>query len=85
MDTNNYIDYIDRFDGISAIDKDEISVDSIAEEYMNDVHEYGAVDKQGVDHFDNDDPDKVAKETDEKRDASNDPQPSKFAMSFGWC
>ena len=78
-------DYINNFAGSPSIEQDEISVDSIADEYMNDVHEYGAVDKQGVDHFDDDDPDKVAKEADEKRDTSNDPKPSKFAMSFGWC
>jgi hypothetical protein len=78
------IDYINDFNGINAVSEDEIDVDSIADEYLNDVHEYGKKDKNGIDHFDDDDPEKVEKETNEKRDTSNDPKPSPFAMSFGW-
>jgi hypothetical protein len=77
-------DYIDNYNTMSGVGQDEISVDAVAEEYLNNVHEYGKKDDKGIANFDNDDPDKIAKETDKIRDTSNDPAPSKFAVSFGW-
>jgi hypothetical protein len=76
-------DYITSYDDSGKLAKGDISIDQIAEEYFGKAHEYGKKDEKGVDNFDNDDPEKVAKETEEIRDKSNDPK-EKFRLSFAF-
>lgn len=68
--------YIDDFDDKPSISKKDISIDDIAKEFMNDAHEY-------TEDLDKDDPEKIEKETEEKRDTSNDYK-SMFKTSFAW-
>lgn len=84
MNNHASADYINDYIGPNSMTQEDIAIDAIAEEYMDDVHEYGKTDKNGIDHFDDDDPSKVEQRTNEQRDTSNDPAPSKFAVSFGW-
>ena len=82
---NNFMadDYISNFDDRGKLSEQEISIDQVAEEYFGKAHEYGKKNKEGVDNFDDDDPEKVAKETEEIRDKSNDPK-QQFKINFSF-
>ena len=69
-------DYINDYDTTSKIRSDEIDIDDIAEEYINDAPQYTG-------NLDDDDPEKIAKKTEEQRDTSNDPV-NPFKVSFAW-
>ena len=69
-------DYINNYQDTKKIKETETAIDYIAEEHMADAHEYS-------EDLDKDDPEKIAKETEEKRDDSMDFK-SVFADSFGW-
>ena len=68
--------YINNFENNNTIASDDISVDKLADEYMNDPHEY-------TEDLDKDDPEKIEKETEIKKDHSED-YTSKFNHSFKW-
>lgn len=69
-------DYVNDYDTTSRIRSDEIDIDDIAEEYINDAPQYTG-------NLDDDDPEKIAKKTEEQRDTSNDPV-NPFKVSFAW-
>lgn len=69
-------DYINNYRDTNKIKETETAIDYIAKEHMADAHEYS-------EDLDKDDPEKIAKETEEKRDDSMDFK-SVFADSFGW-
>lgn len=70
----SFDDYINNFNNESQLKSEDIAVDYIADENIDKVHEYS-------ENLDKDDPDKVAKETEDIRDKSNDPK-QQFNVSF---
>lgn len=68
-------DYLDLYDDTPTIKENDISVDTIAEEYKDDYHEY-------TEDLDKDDPEKIEQETAEKRDKSEDPPENIFSFNF---
>lgn len=63
----NFDSYINGYDNEPKITEDDISIDYIADENRDKVHEYS-------ENLDKDDPDKISKETEEIRDKSDDPK-----------
>src|SRR5574344_1409566 len=68
-------DYFDAYDNTPKIKESDISVDTVSEENKDKYHQY-------TEDLDKDDPDKIAKETEEIRDTSKDPPKSLFNFSF---
>ena len=71
---NDRESFIDVYDDSPRIDRNEIDVDTIAEDHMEDHHEYS-------ENLDKDDPDKIAAKTEEQRDTSEDPV-NMFTFNF---
>ena len=71
---NDRESFIDVYDDSPRIDRNEIDVDTIAEDHIEDHHEYS-------ENLDKDDPDKIAAKTEEQRDTSNDPV-NMFTFNF---
>ena len=63
---NDRESFIEVYDDSPKLEKGEIDVDTIAEEFVEDHHEYS-------EDLDKDDPEKVAAKTEEQRDTSEDP------------
>ena len=65
----------EKYRSTKEIDEKDINVDVVAEEHKNEYHEY-------TEDLDKDDPEKVAKKTEEIRDTSEDAPPNIFAFNF---
>lgn len=72
---NGADDYYDSYEPNKGLNEGDISVDTISDEFKDNYHEYS-------ENLDKDDPEKIAKETEEKRDKSED-DVSMFKFNFG--
>ena len=72
---NGAEDYYDSYEPNKGLNEGDISVDTISDEFKDNYHEYS-------ENLDKDDPEKIAKETEEKRDKSED-DVSMFKFNFG--